>query len=95
MLICLELKIKLEDKVEFVELNSKVPSLDQPQMPPQRKGRSLGQRSALDTSGGRFQHRYPPSLTMRLLYTEVQREVPPSPEFYSVQCSLGIHLIPM
>ena len=49
MLICLELKIKLEDKVEFVELNCKVPSLDQPQMPLQGKGRSLGQRSALDT----------------------------------------------
>ena len=85
MLICLELKINLEDKVEFVELNSRVPSLDQLQMTPQGKGRSLGQRSALDTSGGRFQHRYPPSLTMRLLYTEVQREVPPSPELYSVQ----------
>ena len=37
MLICLELKIKLEDKVEFVELNSRVPSLDQPQMTPQGK----------------------------------------------------------
>ena len=85
MLICLELTIKLEDKVEFVEHNSRVPSLDQPQMAPQGKGRSLGQMSALDTSGGRFQHRYPPSLTMRLLYTEVQREVPPSPELYSVQ----------
>ena len=68
-----------------MELNSRVPSLDQPQMAPQGKGRSLGQMSALDTSGGRFQHRYPPSLTMRLLYTEVQREVPPSPELYSVQ----------
>ena len=85
MLICLELKTKLEDKVEFVELNSKVPSLDQPQMTPQGKGRSLEQRSALDTSGGRFQHRYSPFLTMRPLYTEVQREVPPSSEFYSVQ----------
>lgn len=85
MLICLELKIKLEDKVEFVELNFKVPSLDQLQMTPQGKGRSLGQRSALYTSGGRFQHRYSPSLTMRPLYTEAQREVPPSSEFYSVQ----------
>ena len=85
MLICWELKIKLEDKVEFVELNCKVSSLDQPQMPLQGKGRSLGQRSALDTWGGRFQHRYPPSLTTRPAYTEVQREVPHSPEFYSVQ----------
>lgn len=66
MLYLFGVKINLEDKVEFVELNSKYTFLLWPaQMTPQGKGRSLGQRSALDTSGGRFQHRYPPSLTIR------------------------------